>query len=74
MEMERMIDEVRQEFPGAMMFIDDIVICTKRGKKMKENLVWWRFMLERSTTKVAAARKNTMKEMQPERRGYWKQR
>ena len=50
--MDSLTDEVRQESPGAMMLVDDIVICSESGEQVEENLESWRHVLERRRMKV----------------------
>lgn len=37
MVMDRLPDELRQESPWTMMFVDDIVICSERRQLVEEN-------------------------------------
>ncbi|KAK3574346.1 hypothetical protein QTP86_005153 [Hemibagrus guttatus] len=51
--MDQLSEEVRQESPWTMMFADDIVICSESREQVEENLVRWRFALERRGMKVS---------------------
>ena len=42
-----MTDEIREEAPWTMMFVDDIVICSKSKERVEEKLENWRYALER---------------------------
>ena len=42
-------DEIRQE---AMLFVDDIVICSESKEQVEEKLEGWRYALERRGMKV----------------------
>ncbi|KAI5104758.1 protocadherin gamma-A5-like [Silurus meridionalis] len=50
---DRLTDEVRQDSPWTMMFVDDIVICGKSREQVEESLEWWRYALERRGMKVS---------------------
>ncbi|MCJ8739625.1 hypothetical protein PDJAM_G00049190 [Pangasius djambal] len=43
MVMDQLSEEVRQESPYTMMFVDDIVICSESREQVEENLERWRF-------------------------------
>ena len=45
MVIDRLRDEVRQEFP-VFLFSDDIVICTESREQVEENIEKWRHALE----------------------------
>ncbi|KAK3557991.1 hypothetical protein QTP86_005620 [Hemibagrus guttatus] len=51
--MDQLSEEVRQESPWTMMFVDDIVICSESREQVEENLERWRFALERRGMKVS---------------------
>ncbi|KAK3531799.1 hypothetical protein QTP70_029737, partial [Hemibagrus guttatus] len=53
MVMDQLSEEVRQESPWTMMFVDDIVICSESREQVEENLERWRFTLERRGMKVS---------------------
>ncbi|KAK3565642.1 hypothetical protein QTP86_012966 [Hemibagrus guttatus] len=50
--MDQLSEEVRQESPWTMMFVDDIVICSESREQVEENLERWRFALERRGMKT----------------------
>ncbi|KAK3505887.1 hypothetical protein QTP70_019274, partial [Hemibagrus guttatus] len=50
--MDQLSEEVRQESPWTMMFVDDIVICSESREQVEENLERWRFALERRGMKI----------------------
>ena len=54
MVMDRLTDELRQEYPWMMMFADDIVICSESMEQVEENLQRWRHMLNRRRMKVGS--------------------
>ncbi|MCJ8747587.1 hypothetical protein PDJAM_G00155240 [Pangasius djambal] len=56
MVMDQLSEEVRQESPYTMMFADDIVICSESREQVEENLVRWRFALERRGMKVSRSK------------------
>ena len=39
-----MTDEIRQEAPWAMMFVDDIAICSESKEQVEEKLESWRYI------------------------------
>ena len=49
---EWMTNQIRQEAPWAMMFADDIVICSESKEHVEEKLESWRYALERRGLKV----------------------
>ncbi|KAF7709800.1 hypothetical protein HF521_016650 [Silurus meridionalis] len=51
--MDRLTDEVRQESPWTMMFLDDIVICGESREQVEKSLEGWRYVLERRGIKVS---------------------
>ncbi|KAG2455536.1 POLR protein, partial [Polypterus senegalus] len=53
MVMDRLTDEIRQESSWAMMFADDIVICSDSREQVEETLERWRYALERRGMKVS---------------------
>ncbi|MCJ8736340.1 hypothetical protein PDJAM_G00258720 [Pangasius djambal] len=53
MVMDQLSEEVRQESPCTMMFVDDIVIGSESRERVEENLERWRFVLERRGMKVS---------------------
>ncbi|KAK3514184.1 hypothetical protein QTP70_005264 [Hemibagrus guttatus] len=60
MVMDQLSEEVRQESPWAMMFADDIVICSESREQVEENLERWRFALERRGMKVSRSKTEYM--------------
>ncbi|KAK3538598.1 hypothetical protein QTP86_006973 [Hemibagrus guttatus] len=54
------VEEVRQESPWAMMFADDIVICSESREQVEENLERWRFAQERRGMKVSRSKTEYM--------------
>ncbi|KAK3556387.1 hypothetical protein QTP70_007995 [Hemibagrus guttatus] len=58
--MDQLSEEVRQESPWTMMFSDDIVICSESREQVEENLVRWRFALERRGMKVSHSKTEYM--------------
>lgn len=53
--MDRLTEEVRQEFPWTAMFADDIVISSDSREKEEENLEkMWRSVLERRGINVSS--------------------
>ena len=50
--MDRLTDEIRQESPWTMMFVDDIVICSLSREEVEESLERWGQSLERRGIKV----------------------
>ncbi|KAK3554950.1 hypothetical protein QTP86_001869 [Hemibagrus guttatus] len=58
--MDQLSEEVRQESPWAMMFADDIVICSESREQVEENLERWRFALERRGMKVSRGKTEYM--------------
>ncbi|KAK3571553.1 hypothetical protein QTP86_013185 [Hemibagrus guttatus] len=58
--MDQLSEEVRQESPWAMMFADDIVICSESREQVEENLERWRFALERRGMKVSCSKTEYM--------------
>ncbi|KAK3545348.1 hypothetical protein QTP70_004069 [Hemibagrus guttatus] len=58
--MDQLSEEVRQESPWAMMFADDIVICSESREQVEENLERWRFALERRGMKVSHSKTEYM--------------
>ena len=42
MVMDRLTNEVGQEYPWTMMFADDIVICSESREQIEEKLERWR--------------------------------
>ncbi|KAK3574867.1 hypothetical protein QTP86_018328 [Hemibagrus guttatus] len=50
--MGQLSEEVRQESPWTMMFVDDIVICSESREQVEENLEKWRIALERRGMKL----------------------
>ncbi|KAK3512201.1 hypothetical protein QTP70_000471 [Hemibagrus guttatus] len=60
MVMDQLSEEVRQESPWTMMFADDIVICSESREQVEENLVRWRFALERRGMKVSGSKTEYM--------------
>ncbi|KAK3555275.1 hypothetical protein QTP86_014891 [Hemibagrus guttatus] len=44
--MDQLSEEVRQESPWTMMFVDDIVICSESREQVEENLERWRLQGE----------------------------
>ncbi|KAK3540827.1 hypothetical protein QTP86_002365 [Hemibagrus guttatus] len=58
--MGQLSEEVRQESPWAMMFADDIVICSESREQVEENLERWRFALERRGMKVSRSKTEYM--------------
>ncbi|KAK3515420.1 hypothetical protein QTP70_018872 [Hemibagrus guttatus] len=53
MVMDQLSEEVRQESPWAMMFADDIVICSESREQVEESLERGRFVLERRGMNVS---------------------
>ena len=45
--MDMMTGLIREEAPWTMMFVDDIVICSKSKEHVEEKLDSWRYALER---------------------------
>ena len=45
--MDMMTDEIREEYPWAMMFADDSVICRESKEHVEEKLESWRYASER---------------------------
>ncbi|MCJ8736379.1 hypothetical protein PDJAM_G00257690 [Pangasius djambal] len=60
MVMDQLSEEVRQESPYTMMFVDDIVICSESREQVEENLKRWRFALERRGMKVSRSKTEYM--------------
>ncbi|KAK3532054.1 hypothetical protein QTP86_003542 [Hemibagrus guttatus] len=60
MVMDQLSEEVRQESPWAMMFADDIVICSESREQVEENLERWRFALERRGMMVSRSKTEYM--------------
>ncbi|KAK3541960.1 hypothetical protein QTP86_008149 [Hemibagrus guttatus] len=58
--MDQLSEEVRQESPWTMMFVDDIVICSESREQVEENLERWRFELERRGMKVSCSKTEYM--------------
>ncbi|KAK3545481.1 hypothetical protein QTP70_007726 [Hemibagrus guttatus] len=58
--MNQLSEEVRQESPWTMMFVDDIVICSESREQVEENLERWRFALERRGMKVSCSKTEYM--------------
>ncbi|KAK3569500.1 hypothetical protein QTP86_031667 [Hemibagrus guttatus] len=58
--MDQLSEEVRQESPWTMMFVDDIVICSESREQVEENLERWRFALERRGMKVSRSKTEYM--------------
>ena len=52
MVMDRMTDDIREEAPWTMMFVDYIVICSESKEWLEEKLESWRYALERRGMKV----------------------
>ena len=46
-------DEVRQESPWTMIFVDDNVICSESREQVEENLKTWSYALEQRRMKVS---------------------
>ena len=57
MVMDKLTDEVRQEFPPTMMFSDDIVMCNENNEQVEENLEGWKYALEKRGMKRAEIKK-----------------
>ena len=57
MVMDRLTDEVRQESPWNMMFVNDIVICRERKELVERSLERWRYALERRGIKFSGHEK-----------------
>ncbi|MCJ8745636.1 hypothetical protein PDJAM_G00132350 [Pangasius djambal] len=53
-------EEVRQESPCTLMFVNDIVICSESREQVEENLERWRFALERRGMKVSRSKTEYM--------------
>uniref|UniRef100_A0A3Q2ZZ01 Inter-alpha-trypsin inhibitor heavy chain 3 n=1 Tax=Kryptolebias marmoratus TaxID=37003 RepID=A0A3Q2ZZ01_KRYMA len=51
--MDKITDEVRQEFPWTRMFADDIVMCDENREQVEENLERWRYALGRRVMKIS---------------------
>ena len=47
MVMDRMMDDIREEYPWTMMFANDIVICSESKERVEEKPESWRYALER---------------------------
>ena len=60
MVMDRLTDEVRQESPWNMMFVENVVICSESKEQMKRNLERWRYVLERRGMKVSRSKTEYM--------------
>ncbi|KAK3570507.1 hypothetical protein QTP86_020082 [Hemibagrus guttatus] len=58
--MDQLSEEVRQESPWTMMFVDDIVICSESREQVEENLERWKFALERRGMKVSRSKTEYM--------------
>ncbi|KAK3571603.1 hypothetical protein QTP86_015338 [Hemibagrus guttatus] len=58
--MDQLSEEVRQESPWTMMFVDDIVICSESREQVEESLERWRFSLERRGMKVSRSKTEYM--------------
>lgn len=54
--MDRLTDEIRQESPWTMMFVDDIVICCLSREEVEESLERWGQSLERRGIKVTSSK------------------
>ncbi|KAK3555905.1 hypothetical protein QTP86_029782, partial [Hemibagrus guttatus] len=54
--MDQLSEEVRQESPWTMMFVDDIIICSESREQVEENLERWRFALKRRGMKVSRSK------------------
>ena len=48
--MDRLTDEVRQEAPWTMMFMDEILICSERREQVEVSLQRWMHAFERSVS------------------------
>ena len=58
--MDRLTDEVRQESPWNMMFLDDIVIFSESKEQVERSLEKWRRALERRGMKVSRSKTEYM--------------
>ncbi|KAI5608993.1 methyltransferase-like protein 17, mitochondrial isoform X2 [Silurus asotus] len=58
--MDRLKDEVRQESPWTIMFVDDIVICGESSEQVEKILERWRYALERRGMKVSRSKTEFM--------------
>ena len=54
--MDRLTDEIRQESPWTMMFVDDIVLCSDSRQQVEAELEKWRHALERRGMKVSQSK------------------
>ncbi|KAI5098265.1 gastrula zinc finger protein XlCGF28.1-like [Silurus meridionalis] len=45
--MDRLTDDIRQESPWTIMFVNDIVICGESREQVEKSLERWRYALER---------------------------
>ena len=52
MVMDRMTDDIREDAPWAMMFADDIVICSESKEQVEDKLESWRYALDRRWVEV----------------------
>ena len=60
MVMDRLTDEVRQESPWNMMFVDDIVTCSESKEQLERSLERWRYALEKRGMKVSRSKTEYM--------------
>ena len=60
MVMVRLTDEVRQESPWNMMFVNVIVICSESKEQVERRLERWRYALERRGMKVSRSKTEYM--------------
>lgn len=56
MVIDRLTDEIRQEHPWTMMFVDDIVICAESREQVEASSERWRYALERRGIKVSSSK------------------
>ena len=53
MVMDRLTDEIREESPWNIMFVDDIVICSESKEQVERSLERWRYALVRRGMKIS---------------------